>query len=217
MILRITQKLGKKIKTLPSSVVTPGDDPYADWSANLFRAFRTQYIIVSNTTALYSVIFQGKGITTAERLFARFLEKLRDFMVFDGKENLFATRIAPLACDDVVFSKNINRSITGSMNDLIWLATCHLEEDDCSPLETSQRINESPMSRLQAVYPSGRTSNYGSPDRAIAQMELQQPIAPNQSGKSPKKRPRSENGARSDSPSGTKVGGDYWKRIFDDR
>ena len=38
-------------------------NPFADWSANLFVADRTQYILLSNTRPFYSTVMYGKGIT----------------------------------------------------------------------------------------------------------------------------------------------------------
>jgi len=213
MILRITQKLGKKIKTLPTTVVPPGDNPYADWSANLFRAGRTQYIIVSNTTALYSVIFLGKGITTAEAFFDRFVEELRSYMAYDGKESLFKEMIAP-STGEVAFSKNINRSVTGSINEMIAFAAHLMEFEELTPFQLSDRINDSLMSRLRRLYPDGRLSNYGYPREAILQMDLQQPIELGKKGSPPKKKPETEVRPTSKDKS---TCSDYWKRIFEGR
>lgn len=56
MILRFSHKFGSKIK-VGSLKPSPLDaNPYADWSCHLFTADRTQYILVSNTTALYSCV-----------------------------------------------------------------------------------------------------------------------------------------------------------------
>jgi hypothetical protein len=38
-------------------------NPFADWSANLFVADRTKYILLSNTRSFYSTVMYGKGIT----------------------------------------------------------------------------------------------------------------------------------------------------------
>ncbi len=64
MIIRLTAKLGKKIKNIPSATLPPDSNPFADWSAHLFTAERRQYILVANTSSLYSVVMPGKGITS---------------------------------------------------------------------------------------------------------------------------------------------------------
>ena len=84
MIFRLSQSLAKKLKegTLPS--VPLDENPYADWSAHLFTADRTQYIIVTNTRALYSVVMYAKGITDYSEFISRSLSTLREFMEDDG-------------------------------------------------------------------------------------------------------------------------------------
>ncbi|QDT48902.1 hypothetical protein Pan258_29490 [Symmachiella dynata] len=42
MIIRLSQKLAKKIKADPLVTVPLDENPYADWSAHLFTADRTQ-------------------------------------------------------------------------------------------------------------------------------------------------------------------------------
>ena len=49
-----------------------------DWSAHLFTANRTQYILVSYTKSLYSVVIPGKGITNGGQLISVALGILRD-------------------------------------------------------------------------------------------------------------------------------------------
>jgi Domain of unknown function (DUF6933) len=40
MIIRLSQKLAKKIKVTPTRVLSPDANPFADWSAHLFTADR---------------------------------------------------------------------------------------------------------------------------------------------------------------------------------
>ena len=63
MIFRLSQKLNTKIKAGALRALPLDDNPFADWSAHLFVADRTQYILVSNTKSLYSTVMFGKGIT----------------------------------------------------------------------------------------------------------------------------------------------------------
>ncbi|WP_420860827.1 DUF6933 domain-containing protein [Symmachiella dynata] len=50
------------MKAGPLDMVPLDDNPYAYWSAHLFTAERTQYIILSNTKSLCSCVIFGKGI-----------------------------------------------------------------------------------------------------------------------------------------------------------
>lgn len=63
MIFRLTQKLCTRIKAGRLGEMPLDQKPYADWSCRLFRAERTQYVILSNTPSLYSCAMLGKGIT----------------------------------------------------------------------------------------------------------------------------------------------------------
>ena len=73
MIFRLSQKLATKLKEGNLPAVPLDENPYADWSAHLFTVARTQYIIVANTRALYSVVIYGKGITDYSEFISRAL------------------------------------------------------------------------------------------------------------------------------------------------
>ena len=56
--------------------------------------------------------------------------------------------IAP-ASGTVSFAKALNRSVTGSMNDLIKFAKMYLTEDNMTPHDTCLKLNDMPMSALK--------------------------------------------------------------------
>ena len=64
MIFRLSQKLNAKIKVGALRALPLHEKPLADWSAHLFVAGRTQYLLLSNTRSLYSTVMYGKGVTT---------------------------------------------------------------------------------------------------------------------------------------------------------
>ncbi|HUS71511.1 MAG TPA: hypothetical protein VMY06_00480 [Sedimentisphaerales bacterium] len=152
MIFRLTQKLAKKIRLVPLEALPAGQNPFIDWTANLFTAERAQYIIVTNTASLYSLIMYGRGITDDNELIRRTLSFMREFMTNDGCEFLYRRLIAPHTAG-VSFSKASNRRVIGSMNELIYESRLYLVERRLSPFETSCRINETPMSYLDYNIP----------------------------------------------------------------
>ena len=156
MILRLSQKLNTKIKAGTLGDIPLDENPYADWSAHLFTADRTQYIIMSNTKSLYSCVMYGKGITDDNRFIDRALSTIREFMEDDGQSFVYQRFIAP-ASGTVSFAKALNRSVTGSMNDLIKFAKMWLTEGDLSPHDTGFKLNDMPMSAL------GKPRGYGHP------------------------------------------------------
>jgi hypothetical protein len=163
MIFRLSQKLGKKLKTGTLTSLPPDENPYADWSAHLFTAERTQYIIVTNTKSLYSMVMYGKGITNDGRFIDRALSCLREFMADDGQEFVYRRFIAP-ASGAIRFAKAFNRSVTGSMNELVHHAKMWLSVGGLSPYDTSFRLNEILMSAL------GKPRGYQKPREAFKRL-----------------------------------------------
>ena len=147
MILRLSTKLATKIHEAPKVSVPPNSNPYADWSATLLTADRTQYVLLANTASLYSVVTFGRGITDYSEFIDAALTAIREYMVADGLEFVYRKFVVP-ASGEVSFSKALSRSVTGSMNDLVRHATFWLVERELSPFETSSKLNEMPMSAL---------------------------------------------------------------------
>ncbi len=152
MIIRLSQKLSTKIDEAPLKVLPLDQAPLADWSGHLFTADRTQYILMTNTAALYSAVFYGRGVTDGGRLIERGLAAIRDVMADDELGSIYLRSVAPSAAH-VLFSKALNRSVTGSVNDLIKFAKIWLTEADLSPYDVSFKLNEIPMSAIKYATP----------------------------------------------------------------
>ena len=152
MIFRLSQKLATKIKTKPSKCLPLDPNPFADWSGHLFTADRTQYLILTNTPSLYSVVMFGKGISDDSRFIDRALECIWEFMLFDGQEFIYRRLVVP-ASASVRFSSALNRSVIGSVNDMVKIAQLLLDEDELSPFDVSFRLNDMPMSCLEYAKP----------------------------------------------------------------
>ena len=162
MIFRLSQKLNAKLKAGTLPTVPLDANPFADWSAHLFTADRTQYIIVTNSKSLYSTVLYAKGITTDNRFIARALDSIREFMEGDGLAFMYQQFIAPSG-GLVQFAKTLNRSVTGSLNDLIYHATVWLTEGEMSPFDVGFKLNEIPFSSLAAAWPN----SHGKPREAF--------------------------------------------------
>ena len=161
MIFRISHKLNAKIKAGPLPQQPLDENPFADWSVHLFVADRSQYILLSNTRSLYSSVMYGKGVRPDSHFIERALGGIREFMEADGQAFAYRRFIAP-ATASVRFAKALDRSVTGSMNDLTKHATYWLAEGDQSPFDVGFRLNDIPMSALAS---SG--SPYGKPREAF--------------------------------------------------
>ncbi len=152
MIVRVSGKIGKKIHVSPAQSLPADSNPFADWSTHLFTADRVQYILITNTPSLYSMVMYGRGITDDSQFLGQIASTIGEFMRDDGHTFLFQRLIAPsTAC--VAFSKPLNRAVIGSMNDLVFQAKVLLIEQEMSPWDTSFRLNEVPMSYLKYANP----------------------------------------------------------------
>ncbi len=149
MIFRLTLKLAKKIGIAPLTTVSYDEnrDLLLDWNANLFTVQRTQYIILTNTASLYSMVMHGRGITNDRQFIREVLSVMKEFMTIDGNKAIFEKFIEP-EVKNIFFSKIVDRRVSGSMNDLIFQAKMHLIEGHKSTLDVSFFLNESPMSYL---------------------------------------------------------------------
>lgn len=160
-MIRVTAKLATKLHFTPAKSKSPDSNPYADWTAHLFTADRTQYLLVSNTKSLYSMVLYGAGITSDDGFVDRVLHHMSEFLSEDGFELIFQ-RLVIASAAHVALCRPANRSVTGSMTELVHLAKGYLIDQGLSPFDTALRLNEAPMSYL----------DYASPRAAFAAMKL---------------------------------------------
>lgn len=152
MIIRLTAKLAAKLGVTTTEPSPPDPNPFADWSAHLFTAGHRQYLLITNTCTLYSVVMPGKGITSPGVFLTAMRNCLAEYLAYDELGSAFDRLIVP-AMDTIRFSKALNRSVTGSMNDLIHLARCYMADGDMSLLGASYEMNKAPMSYLEHKSP----------------------------------------------------------------
>ena len=162
MIFRLSQKLATKLKEGSLASLPLDENPYADWSAHLFTVARTQYIIVTNTKALYSVVMYGKGITDYSDFISRALSALREFMEGDSQSFVYQRLIAPTS-GNVRFAKALDPSVTGSINELVKFATFYLEDGETSPHDVGFKLNDVLLSALAL----SKKDAYGKPREAF--------------------------------------------------
>jgi hypothetical protein len=99
----------------------------------------------------------AKGITSNRHFSEGALGGIREFLQADGHEFVYHRFLVPAAAS-VRFGKALDRSVTGSMTDLVKHATYWLAQGNQSPLEVGFRLNHIPMSAL-----ASRNSPYGMP------------------------------------------------------
>lgn len=145
MIIRVSAKLGKKIHIAPAETLPADPNPFADWSAHLFTAERIQYILVTNTASLFSFVMYGRGISDSGLFLKQTISMMSEFLDHNGLGSIFEESIASTT-RQVTFSKALNRSVTGSMNELVYMAKLNLIERGMSPHDLSFMLNDTIVS-----------------------------------------------------------------------
>ncbi len=153
MIFHLTQKLAKNVKLHLLQALPEVDNPFLDWTANLFSVEHTQYIIITNTLSLYNILMYGRGITNENEFTKNALNSMREYMTNDGCEFIYRRLIEPYT-SQISFSKVTNKNVLGSMNDLIYGAKFFISERHLSLFETSLIINDTPMKYIGYRNPS---------------------------------------------------------------
>lgn len=152
MVIHFTKKLAKKLHT---PELDQGDVPAGDhlrWYANLFTARRVQYILTTNAASLLSVVMYGRGITDDSDYIMRLVSDLRDLFDDLNMQLVFKRVILPTT-GQIILAKATNRSVLGSMNDMVHHCKFRLDMEDVSPWKLSQEINSTPYSALKYRYP----------------------------------------------------------------
>lgn len=165
MIIRLTQKLCDKIDGGPLNTMPLDENPFADWSASLFTVDRTQYILVCNTKSLYCTAFYGRGITDDNWLIKQILNSIEEFMEADGQAFVYRKFVAP-SIGSFAFAKALNKSVTGSINELIRMAQVILQDGEVSPFDLGFELNGMLIS---SIAPS-KAAKYGKPREAFKTM-----------------------------------------------
>lgn len=152
MIFHLTQKLAKNIKLYPLEALEAAHNPFIDWTAHLFTVQHTQYIIVTNSASLYSMVMYGRGITNDTEFSQKTLNYMREFMIKNGCEFICRRLIEPYT-GQISFAKATNRRVLGSMNEFIFHAKFFISERRLPVFETSILINDTPMTYLGYKHP----------------------------------------------------------------
>ena len=144
MIIRLSHKLATKIRSGSLSEVPLHERQIADWSATLFNVGRTHYALLSNTASLFTCLMIAKGLTNSEMFEQRAAEVIGDAVRRFGQNH--KQRITEFQ-SPFSYAKSLNRSVIGSMNDLVFGARLIIERG-IDLQETADRLNKTPLKAL---------------------------------------------------------------------
>jgi hypothetical protein len=163
MIIHFTEKLRKKLHMPELDVTDVAVGPHLRWYAHVFTAQRVQYILTTNAASLFSVVIFGRGITDDSDYILRFLSELRDHCDDLGLRLVYERVIAPHT-GRITVTKTSDRSVLGSINDMVRLCKGRLGLDDASPWDLSQELNTTPFGAIK----------YGFPKKEFARLPLEE-------------------------------------------
>lgn len=161
MIFRLSQALNARVKAGPLAALPLHENPLLDWSAHLFPVGRSKFIILSNTASLLSAVVPGTGVTGGPSFRDRAFDGIRACLTALGHEPMTH---ALLADDEPFrFAKALNRSVSGSMNELVKCAEFCMSDGGLTLSEVGDRLNDTLLSALAA----GGSHGYGKPVEAF--------------------------------------------------
>jgi hypothetical protein len=102
-------------------------NPLSDWCAHEFQVSRWRYLIFCNTASLYPVVTEARGVTDEDTLIRRLLAALR-LNLADGPHAFAYERWIAPGGDEVQWAPIPDRSVLGSINDLIFAAKWGLRD-----------------------------------------------------------------------------------------
>ena len=156
MIFRLSNKLSRKIKVKPDPSLPLDIHPLADWSAHVFISNRAQYIILTNTASLFSIILPGAGITNAKQFASQALASMAEFLSTAGYGLIYQKCIEPFS-QRTSFCKPLNHGVTGSMTDFVKNAKYMSDLHEGPPTRFIWWLNSIPMFYLKGdCFPDSR-------------------------------------------------------------
>lgn len=161
MVLHFTEKLRKKLHVPELTQVDVSTPNHLRWYANLFTAQRVQYILTTNAASLFSVVIHGRGLTDSSDYIRQFLVELGGHLD-DLELRVVHERVIRPNSGEVNLAKTADRSVLGSMNDMVKLCKFKLEDGESSPWQLSKDLNETPFGAI----------GYNSPRDVFARMSL---------------------------------------------
>lgn len=160
MILRLPQTLNARLAGGPLAATVSHTNPLLDWSVRAFAAGTKAYVLLSNTRSLYSAVLDGVAGETRTQIAERVAGVVGGILDGAGRLAGVGNELAP---ESVRFAKALDRSVTGSMNELVAYAEVLLADGHLSVPKVGVRLNDLLLSALARA-----GEKYGTPRAAFA-------------------------------------------------
>lgn len=155
MIIRVTQKLEKKLKLKSLPRLERDTSHFSDWHTNLIKLGQYQIILLTNTHSLVSFVFRGAGLNNTKSFIEKMMKSIHEYLTYWDLPGIDIDKIIKIE-DGIVFSKTESRSVLGSMNDFAYYVSYTGFEGSIYLGDVSLKINMMPMSMIDMNYPMDR-------------------------------------------------------------
>ena len=155
--IRPTKKLARQLGISVPRLPVPVPSRVADWCAHTFLRGDEQWLIFCNTASLYPVFAGAANVTEGESLARRLGGMVLGVLKTNGYSS--QARIFERALTDYQFTPIPDRSVLGSVSELIWLAESFFDEPNLTPGVLSHHLGEVPMSALGMNHPARALSS----------------------------------------------------------
>ena len=142
---RLTRKLSEKLRLdrLPRS---DNPDVASVWHSNLFRVGGVQYILLTESSTLFSVLLQGRGISDSDSFVASATGQIENEFRRGGWLSLLGNLIA-FDRDGPNLLAAQDRSILSSMNEIVRMVTWEISNRPGDLRSYTKYANEIPLTR----------------------------------------------------------------------
>ena len=155
-LIQCTQKLLAKLDSSDVDSVKEATSILGDWHANLLCIERRNCILFTNDLTLYS-IFLPKIV---KEHFQKLAEAFTKTLVLNLEAEALGQHIEPIIGEyknKLIFTKSSNRSVLGSMNDIVHMVKIMILADGgldhCDYLKLNKTINRTPFKSIKYHYP----------------------------------------------------------------
>jgi hypothetical protein len=155
MILRISEKLSRKIRVTPTEKRPLNKNPFADFSCHAVAVEGHEFILAVNTASLYAVVFPGDSIDRNTSFESTLHDRLQAYIVADGFEFLYK-RLIHSDGDTVRYCRPLNEIISANLNQLASRVASELAERRRSPEEVTASLNRARLPIIRHQRPRDR-------------------------------------------------------------
>ena len=156
MFLECTEKLADALKIRLFNITPLRREPFYEWHANLFVFNRRKGIIMMNNQTKYCVVLYGLKAEHFKNIRHIALSGIEQVFLGEGFSKEAVVHYIT-QCGDVIFAKTHDRSVLSQMNDMLYMASCWIEDDlpvsGVYMVNLSMKLGGVPVGSLKHKFP----------------------------------------------------------------